>query len=1026
MSLVEAQGDTLIGRTKDVSCDLPRFLACLRTDRLAEAAELLAAGFLSALPDRPSREFEDWVSGRSLSLRSALRDRATAVWSGAEPSGNWRLARLASEVLLRLDPVDERALRRVLLSTAMAGHVHEAEATYTSFVERAEHPPATDDGPAWRPDQETAQLVTRIRTLCDRGGLYGALGDEPEPDAPLCGRQSELATLQQVVSAPPEEGAVTALIVGEGGAGKTRLVEESLIAAHLSGLRVLRGRSSEFEREIPLNPLLEALSDADVGTALGRLDDPWRTVMLSLLPQFQQDDRPLPDLGYIQPGSIPRRLYEAVHRLLLEVVRDGPVCLFIDDFHWADQTSLTVLDFLRRRWKSGGLVIVLAARPEATKPGSSTERYLRDLPASRGVRLIGLEELSASAAEELIKAVAARSLPEAVISDLRALGGHNPFFLIELTLEHLAGRLSPPRYRVDEIPVPRSIRQLFHQRLDGLAPDARRAADLLAVADRPIRLKDLASLAGTSETEVVSSVEELVRLRLIRWQSAGAVPRHPLVRESLYQALPEATKASLHGQIAEFLLRGSNPPVDELALHFDRAGERDSALKYATEAADRAETAGAVAEALQYLEIAARNQPDDERNAELLSRLAHLNYLHRNFQEAARLLAQVSTDQRSKGHLAAALESDVRLTDSNSHFVALPLGDFIERLEEIKSEARKEELWEVLAEALDVELHLLDRIPDSVRARRVFEEARECVARGSTIAKVRGWSTLAIEIYYGDPAVALEAARRAVDAAFSGKHSSVLPKALDRLLLVLMHQGLFETEEGRRALGRATELAAKSGDLYFKFNVRSNEGVWCLDTGQLDRAGAAFARAAEVLEQTDVDWPSLALRLNLGELSLARSDFSEAAQAYAECRERLGPSTPRWAESVIHAGSGLSALESGDLSTSRACERALEPDPDDWVFDPYLVTLFRARLLQRQGKRAKAADVLRHCADKLEGRLVLSWVRLKLAEARMLAGYQNSRAALVAEEGIEVAERLGLGVRKRQFQQVLERSTSLL
>jgi tetratricopeptide (TPR) repeat protein len=430
-----------------------------------------------------------------------------------------------------------------------------------------------------------------------------------------------------------------------------------------------------------------------------------------------------------------------------------------------------------------------------------------------------------------------------------------------------------------------------------------------------------------------------------------------------------------------------------------------------------------VAEALQYLEIAVRNQPDDEGNAELLGRLAHLTYRHRSFKEAARLLTRVSRDQRSKGHLAAALESEVRLTDSTSHFVELPLSDFIGRLEEIKSEARREELWEVLAEALDVELHLLDRIPDSVRARRVFEEARECVAYGSTVAKVRAWSTLAIEIYYGDPAVALEAARRAVAAAFSGRHSSVLPKALDRLLLVLMHQGLFETDEGKQALSRATELAAQSGDLYFKFNVRSNEGVWCLDTGELDRAAAAFARTAEVVQQTDVDWPSLALRLNLGELSLARSDFSEAARVYAECRERLGPSTPRWAEWVIHAGSGLSALESGDLSTARACESALGSDPDEWVFDPYLVTLFRARLLQRRGKRAEAADRLRLCAQKLEGRLVLSWVRLKLAEARMLVGYENRRALLVAEEGLGVAEELGLRVRKRQFQHMLEKAT---
>jgi DNA-binding SARP family transcriptional activator/tetratricopeptide (TPR) repeat protein len=1005
--LVEAQGDILIGRTQDVSCDLPRFVECLREDRLSEAAELLAAGFLSALADRPTREFDDWVSGRALSLRSELRDRATAVWSGAEPTGNWRSAQLASEVLLRLDPVDERALRRVLLSTAMAGHVHEAEATYTSFVERAEYPATTNHGSTWAPDQETAQLVTRIRALCDRGGPSGALSDEPEPDAPLCGRQTELTKLRQVVSAPPEANAVTALIVGEGGAGKTRLVEESLIAAHLAGLRVLRGRSSEFEREIPLNPILEALSDPDIGMALGRLDDPWRTVMLSLLPQFQQDDYPLPDLGYIQPGSIPRRLYEAVHRLLLEVVRDGPICLFIDDFHWADQTSLTVLDFLRRRWKSGGLIIVLAARPEATRPGSSTERYLRDLPASRAVRLIGLEELSVSAAEELITAVAGRSLPDRVISDLRTLGGHNPFFLIELTLEHLAGRLSSPHYRTHEIPVPGSIRQLFHQRLDGLSADARRAADLLAVADRPICLKDLSHLVGTSETDVVSSVEELVRLRLIRWQNARAIPRHPLVRETMYQALPGARRASLHGQIAEFLLQGTNPPVDELALHFDRAGEQDSALKYATEAADRAEAAGAVAEALQYLEIAVRNQPDDEGNAELLGRLAHLNRLQRNLREAATLFTSVAQVNRKAGREEEALWAEVHAVEAMSQRGLLPVDEVSAELRRLKSAARDRSFDDVLARALDVEARLHASTCSATQLAGTLAEAEHLTDVRSDRARCWIHAALTYRVALDSPEVAAKHGRLGAEIARAAGLRSELFVLLSRRIAVLIPLGRLMSNMGQEAIREAQQMALRNGDLFQRFNIQVNLGVWWMEASVYEQASVEFGRAKAIIEDTQAITAHVILNYNLGELARRTLCFDEAERFFSTAERLWEPGTPEYGLSLISAGRGLCALEAGRLSEAAEREQELPPDDTHWVFNPYSIILLRGRIMERKGRRAEALDYLDVQANRLRHRMVPTWLNLKLEQGRLLRKLNPDSLPSLWEDVLPVARAAG-------------------
>ena len=170
---------------------------------------------------------------------------------------------------------------------------------------------------------------------------------EADPRPPLVGRADELAVLSAAVRSVQGTGLRIVVVRGEGGMGKTRLVEEALAGAPLDGVRVLRGHSSEFERDIPLNPILEAFMEPEIGAYIQELEDPGRLVLLALMPEFHHGPGPLPELPYIQPGSVPRRLFEAIRQLFVSVARDAPSIVLVDDFQWVDETSVAALEYLR-------------------------------------------------------------------------------------------------------------------------------------------------------------------------------------------------------------------------------------------------------------------------------------------------------------------------------------------------------------------------------------------------------------------------------------------------------------------------------------------------------------------------------------------------------------------------------------------------------------------------------------------------------------------------------------------------------
>jgi len=980
-----------------------------------EMSRLLASGLLPYLDDVDNEQLVDWLTDRRLRFRDSLRRQATAAWSQLSKSANWSEAIGFAELLFRLDPTEEVGLQRLLRTRAMCGSVHEAEATYHSFRDRME-----SGGTHWSPSEATRQILSRLSTLehvlrPPSARLCGT------PDPPLIGREEVLDQLLAAVRAPSSSEVDVVLVTGEAGMGKTRLLREIVTPSHLSGHLVLWGASSELERDIPLNPLIDAFGVESVGRAVTSLEEPWKSVLIAFLPHLHEGPGPLPAPPDIRQGATPRRLFEAVTVLLQTLCLTEKVLLVLDDFHWTDDTTVAVLAYLHRRWRNGGLRIVLAFRPEALDGRRMPRQLLNDIRASPRFSEMLLDELTPKAADALAAMVASRPLTPEEVRRLGHLAARNPFFVIELTSELTSGTLRAPDSPLDQgVPLPFSIRQVFDRRLSSLTPSAERCASLLAVYDGPLGIDDLANLSRLSQVSCVDALAELDASRLITWRGAQVDILHAIVRQAIIGQLTSARRLWLHGRVARSLMATAPWDSDRLALHCHGAGMKRDAMCFATQAAERAEHSGAVAEALRFYGIAQENATSEVERAGIIGRIAHLRYLYRSFDEACPLLAQAALLFGELGMAGSQLRVSIQRLDGllQGHSPP-PADDLLLQIRAAETAAFDGGHVEEVARAMDVELRFWDQRGNEAeviallsRADEVLRVTRHPAAR-SALHRL-----LALHLYYGDVKRALRSARQSIAEARRANGRDDLLSSLNRLIVVLLHQGRLDAAEGVAAVGEAEELASSSGDLFLKYSVRLNSGVWALDIGELERAWVAFRRTREVLPPTP-DLTHLVLACNVGEMHLAADRPQEAEVVLKEAKAIFRAGMPGYLEGVTDAGLGLCALSLGRLREAQGIEARLRVPSQRWCYDPSLIVSFRAQLLARLGRRREALDLLSAACADIAGRLVTNWVKLRLEHHRIAVRTgMLSRAEVM--ETLEVAEALQLATRTSQLLAISE------
>ena len=416
----------------------------------------------------------------------------------------------------------------------------------------------------------------------------------PTPSFPFAGRSRELATLRTLIPRAEGEGLRFALVGGEAGSGKSRLVREFAHEAAGGGALVLYGACDSVVRR-PYRPLVEALDQlvrttddatlrADLGAGGGELT--------RLLPDLEHRAGELPPPVAADPDTERHRLHSAVADLLAAVGRRAPLVVVIEDGHWADTPTLLLLRHLARGSSEARALLLTTFRDTEADVPEALSAALVDLRRSEGVVRLRLGGLSAEEISEFVeRAVGGELGPELpeVARALRELTGGNAFLMTELwrtLLEtetvsvhdgsaRLAGALA------DLVGSPEGVREVVSQRLARLSTATTGLLELAAVAGPEFDLS-VVGRAGLAAAELHAALEQAVAHGMIEEVPARRLAyrfTHELVRRALYDRTPGLRRAELHLRVAEALERAhggsESRGLAELAHHFAAAAPVD-------------------------------------------------------------------------------------------------------------------------------------------------------------------------------------------------------------------------------------------------------------------------------------------------------------------------------------------------------------------------------------------------------------------------------------------------------------------
>ena len=432
------------------------------------------------------------------------------------------------------------------------------------------------------------------------------------PATGYVGRVAERERLTELWGQACEGSLRLALISGEAGVGKTRLATHLALQAHGEGATVLYGRCDE-DLGVPYQPWAQAL-----GYLVKEAPEP---ILAEHVERFGGDlARLVPALGDRAPDlPSPREsdpeterylLYAAVAGLLEGAGEQEPLLLLLDDLHWADGPTLSLLRHVVAAGASMRVMVVGTHRDSDLSRGHPLTALLADLHREQGVERMKLTGLQAEDVEALMEAAAGHELDEVgrtLAAEITRETAGNPFFAVEL-LRHLmeSGAIVQEdggRWHlvggVAELGLPQSVREVIGRRVERLGSDARTALSAAAVIGRDFDLELLLAVLDLSEARLLDLLEEAVAASLLK-EGAGLAGRftfiHALVEYTLYEDLGATRRTRLHRRVAEALEEqcGDEPGerLGELAYQWAEAVvSADTAAKavhYARRAAERA------------------------------------------------------------------------------------------------------------------------------------------------------------------------------------------------------------------------------------------------------------------------------------------------------------------------------------------------------------------------------------------------------------------------------------------------------
>jgi DNA-binding CsgD family transcriptional regulator len=697
----------------------------------------------------------------------------------------------------------------------------------------------------------------------------------------LVGRDREQALLRARVEDLAERRGGVVVLMGEAGAGKSRLAKQAVDAAAERGLPVLAGRAVPGGSPSPYRPLMDAFLGAFRSTTPP--DDPALAGFHGHLGRLVPAWRPA------SPGAeeSPMLLGEAVARLLAVHGRERGSVLLLEDVHWADAETLEVLDHLADALRSEPVLCVCTSRPDGAARDLIGRLERRD-PAA----IVRVTPLGDAGVDRMLAACLDDASPPAHLSTfVRTHSDGSPFLVEEL----LAGLVASDELRFDDghwisaghltPTVPASLRESIHRRLGSLTPTARRVLGAAALLGRSFDWELLPGIAEVDGRDAVDALRAAVEEQLIEVDGTGFTFRHALTREAVLHDLlpPERRELATRAWPAHERANPGLPgPTLELAADLaEAAGEPVAAARHLVESARRALVSGALTTAEATARRAVRLAGnDDDVSFDAAEVLVHVLAAAGKAAEALSLGRQLDAPAASAGR-----QADLRVAIARA---ALAAGD-------------------VAGAAADVA---------AARAAAGAAPDPALVARLDAVAA-------SVALDQADLEAADRLARSAVEGAAATDQPAVECEAL--LVVGRVTRAIQGIEPALVWHERAAAVAAGAGLAQLHLRAQQEQAliVWTRgDVQPLHDVRDLAVRYGALITVAVMD-------LSLADIALSTYDKKsclDSARACVEASRRYGLAT----ESVAHLWlAGAHALHGDHGSMDAAIASALAPDPDD-------------------------------------------------------------------------------------------------
>jgi tetratricopeptide (TPR) repeat protein/predicted Ser/Thr protein kinase len=399
------------------------------------------------------------------------------------------------------------------------------------------------------------------------------------------------------------------LVAGEPGIGKTRLSLEFARQCADESAIVLIGRCDE-EALVPYQPFVEAIGwyarTAPEAALRAAIPASGGGDLAAFAPEFLARLPNLPEPTPMNAAGQRYRLFESVSALLGAISAGAPVLMLLDDIHWADKPTLSLLRHIVRGSDPASLLLIGTYRESEVVAGHPLGDLLAELRREPSATRIAVTGLEAGEVGTLIAALGAANVPSGLARQIVDSTGGNPFFISEMT-RHLNETGSGGG-------LPEGIREVILGRVSRLSEPSVRALTLAAVIGREFDLELLEAFADIPENDLLDAIDEARQAQLLD-EAAGRPGRysfhHELIRNALYEGMAATRRVRIHRRIAEALetlsAHSAEPPLADLAYHYTQAASAavaDRAADYATRAADRMAAALAHEEAARFYDYA--------------------------------------------------------------------------------------------------------------------------------------------------------------------------------------------------------------------------------------------------------------------------------------------------------------------------------------------------------------------------------------------------------------------------------------